>query len=110
MKKKKYVMKKDESYYEDLSDEYSRRQMSDYSFKKRVDVEGKNITRLRRNKIIKAVLCVIGALFIMSVGYFIVATVRNVNSYHPPVTQTVTEQATTPSAVYSAKQNTTVEQ
>lgn len=85
-KKKKYVMKKDSGYYQNLSGEFEKQQMSDYSFKKRSDIEGKNTARMRRNEILKIILSVIGAFVIISIGYFIVATVRNVNSYHPQST------------------------
>lgn len=106
MSKKKYVMKEDASYYEELSTEYDRQQMADYSFKKRTDIEGRNVARLRRNRVIKVIFSVIGAFVIMSIGYFSVAVVRNSNEYHPVSTTTTTTQ---PQTTYPETQEETTQ-
>lgn len=80
MKKKYKVMKKDDSSYEDLTTDYERKEMPDYSFKSKSDAMGKNSRKLQRNKIIRAVLCVIGAILVLYLGYFIIEVTKQVNN------------------------------
>ena len=79
--KQKYDrLKPDGKAYEELVSNFEQDQMSDYSFKKNSQAMGKNAKKLRRIKIIRTVLSVIGAIIIIYLGYFIVAVIKGVNS------------------------------
>lgn len=80
MKKKYKVMKKDDSSYQDLSTDYERNEMPDYSFKSKSQAMGNNAKKLHRYKIIRNVLCVIGAVLVVYIGYFIIEVTKQVNS------------------------------
>ena len=88
MKKKYKKMKPDEHAYEELVSDYERDEMPDYSFKSNSQAMGKNAKKLRRNKILRAVIYVLGAIIVLYFGYFIVEVAKQVNS-RP---QTTTEE------------------
>ena len=79
--KQKYDrLKPDGKAYEELVSNYEQAEMPDYSFKNNSQAMGKNAKKLRRIKIIRTVLSVIGAIIIIYLGYFIVAVIKGVNS------------------------------
>lgn len=79
--KKKYQnIKPDGQSYNDLVSEYEREEMWDYSFKSNAQAMGKNAKKIRRLKIVRIVLSVIGAILVVYLGYFIIALIKGVNS------------------------------
>lgn len=79
--KKKYQnIKPDGQAYSDLVSEYEREEMWDYSFKNNAQAMGKNAKKIRRLKIVRIVLSVIGAILVVYLGYFIIALIKGVNS------------------------------
>ncbi|MBR2589598.1 MAG: hypothetical protein IKE65_01595 [Clostridia bacterium] len=116
-KKKFQNIKPDGQAYTELVSEFERKEMADYSFKSNAQAMGKNAKKLRKNKIIRAVLSIIGAILVLYLGYFIVALIKGVNSRpqtspseYVVVTQ---EQTTVPSTqqttVPVSKETTTAE-
>ena len=101
MKKKYKKMKPDEHAYEELVSDYERSEMPDYSFKSNSQAMGKNAKKLKRNKIIKIVLYVLGAIVVLYFGYFVVEVTKQVNS-RP---QTTTQEYV---VIDSSEQSTTV--
>lgn len=104
-------MKPDEHAYEELVSDYERSEMPDYSFKSNSQAMGKNAKKLKRNKIIKIILYVLGAIVVLYFGYFAVEVTKQVNSRAQTTTQEYvvidsTDESTT---VPSTDENTTYE-
>ncbi|MBQ3432384.1 MAG: hypothetical protein IJG23_06315 [Clostridia bacterium] len=86
--KKKYQnIKTDGQAYAELVSDYEREEMSDYSFKSGSQAMGKNEKKIRRLKIVRIVLSIIGAIFVLYLGYFIIALVKGVNSRETNTTE-----------------------
>ncbi len=100
--KKKYSdIKPDGQEYAALVSEFEKGEMSDYSFKSNAQAMGKNAKKLRRNKIIKTVLSIIGAILVLYFGYFIIALIKGVNARTGPTEvyiETTVEATTVPAS------------
>lgn len=106
--KQKYDrLKPDGKAYEELVSDYEQEQMSDYSFKSNSQAMGKNAKKLRRIKIIRAVLSVIGAIIVIYLGYFIVAVIKGVNSRPESTTAQYVEIIEEESTTVPASEETT---
>ena len=117
-KKKFQNIKPDGQAYSDLVSEFDRKEMADYSFKSNAQAMGKNAKKLRKNKIIKTILSIIGAILVLYLGYFIVALIKGINSRPQSPTSeyvitTKEEKTTVPSTEQTtipiSKQTTTAE-
>ena len=86
-KKKYQTPKPDGQAYADLVSEYEREEMWDYSFKSNAQAMGKNAKKLKRMKIIRTVLAVIGAVMVIYLGYFIIALIKGINAREQTTTQ-----------------------
>lgn len=111
--KKKYDnLKPDGAAYDELVSEYEREEMPDYSFKNRSQAMGSNARKLRRMKILKNVLCVIGAVLVLYCGYFIIALIKDLNSREQVTTaqyvEIIEQESTTVPEGYEDSQNPTV--
>lgn len=110
--KKKYdELKRDGRAYEELVSDYEKSEMSDYSFKSASQAMGKNAKKLRRIKILRIALSILGAVLVLYFGYFIIAVVKGVNSREQSTTaqyvETTTQESTT---VPTTEEDTTVPQ
>ena len=73
-------MKPDGQAYAELVSEYEKDEMPDYSFKSNAQAMGKNAKKLKRIKIVRIILSLIGAILVLYLGYFIIALIKGVNS------------------------------
>ena len=112
MKKKYKKMKPDEHAYEELVSDYERSEMPDYSFKSSSQAMGKNAKKLKRNKIIKIVLYILGAIVVLYFGYFVVEVTKQVNSRPQTTTQeyVVVESTDSSTTVPSTQEGATQQQ
>lgn len=109
-KKKKYeVMKPRDDAYEELSNEYERENMPDYAFKSKSQAMGKNAKKVKRNKTIRTVAAVVGAILLVNIGYFVTEVVKGVNSRRDSDTTTAIttqkEQTTFPESTTQKQQS-----
>ena len=114
-KKKYQYLKPDGQAYAELVSEYEKDEMPDYSFKSNAQAMGKNAKKLKRIKIVRIVLSLIGAILVLYLGYFIIALIKGVNSRTQVTTtayveMTQDERTTVPSTTapeYVSRQPTT---
>lgn len=104
--KEKYDnLKADGQAYEELVSEYEREEMPDYSFKSSAQAMGRNAKKLRRIKLLRTVLSVIGAVLVLYFGYFVVALIKGVNSREQSTTAQHVEISTTESTTVPLTEN-----